>query len=120
MKRKVAYIYEPEIEAYNFGPDHPMKPKKVAMTHDIVEKSDLLHFMDLYRPPKVGKNFLTTYHSDEYIDYMENYFENEELYLGIKKYGIGLSSDTPAFPKMYEFCKTIGGSALLAAEILIQ
>ena len=51
MTRKVAYIYEPEIETYNFGPDHPMKPKKVAITHDIIEKSDLLPYMDIYRPP---------------------------------------------------------------------
>lgn len=42
MKNKVAYIFNPDIETYNFGPDHPMKPKKVAMTHDIVEKTDLL------------------------------------------------------------------------------
>ena len=51
MTRKVAYIYEPEIETYNFGPDHPMKPKKVAITHVIIEKSDLLPYMDIYRPP---------------------------------------------------------------------
>ncbi len=48
MSRKVAYIYTPEIETYNYGPDHPMKPKKIAMTHDIVEKSDLLFHMDIY------------------------------------------------------------------------
>lgn len=38
--------------------------------------------------------------------------------MGIKKYGIGLTSDTPAFPKIFDFCKLIGGSALLAAEII--
>lgn len=36
IKRKPAYLYDPEIESYNFGPNHPMKPKKVAMTHDII------------------------------------------------------------------------------------
>ena len=48
MKRKVAYVYSPEIENYNYGPDHPMKPKKVAMTNDIVEHFDLLQHMSLY------------------------------------------------------------------------
>lgn len=42
MKNKIAYVYNPDIETYCFGPDHPMKPKKVAMTFDIVEKSNLL------------------------------------------------------------------------------
>lgn len=48
MSRKVAYIYSPEIEGYSYGPDHPMKPKKISMTHDIVEKSCLIEHMDLY------------------------------------------------------------------------
>ena len=48
MKRKVAYVYDPNIENYNYGPDHPMKPKKVAMTNDIVEHSELLQHMNIY------------------------------------------------------------------------
>ena len=48
IKRKVAYVYDPDIESYNFGPNHPMKPKKVAMTHDIIEKSYLLENMSIY------------------------------------------------------------------------
>ena len=48
MNKKVAYIYNPEIESYCYGPDHPMKPKKIAMTHDIINKSGMLSLMDLY------------------------------------------------------------------------
>lgn len=48
MQRKVGYIYSPEIEQVNFGHDHPMKPKKVAMTHDIIEKYNLLEHMKIY------------------------------------------------------------------------
>lgn len=48
MNRKVAYIYSPEIETFNYGPDHPMKPKKVAMTHDIVQNYHLLEKMALF------------------------------------------------------------------------
>ena len=42
MNRKVGYIYTPEIETFNYGPDHPMKPKKIAMAHDIIKHSSLL------------------------------------------------------------------------------
>ena len=48
IKRKVAYLYDPEIESFNFGPNHPMKPKKVAMTHDIIQESNLLQHMNIY------------------------------------------------------------------------
>lgn len=120
MNRTVAYLYDPAIETYNFGPDHPMKPKKVSMAHDIIFHMDLLPHMTIYKVPQVPNTFLTRFHSQDYITYIENYFALEELYRGIKKYGIGLTSDTPAFPKIYEFCQLIGGSALLSAELLIQ
>ena len=67
MKRKPAYIYSQDIESYNFGSDHPMKPKKVAMTHDIVEKSCLLEEMDIYVPQRVTLNQMTNYHDPNYI-----------------------------------------------------
>ena len=74
MTRKVAYIYHSDIETFHYGPDHPMKPKKVAMTHDIVEKSHLLSKMDLYKPPIANWQILERYHTPEYLDYIENYF----------------------------------------------
>ncbi len=67
MVRKPAYVYSDEIETYNFGPDHPMKPKKVAMAHDIVNKTHLIEHMDLYKPPKVPLEQLTKFHSYQYI-----------------------------------------------------
>lgn len=51
MTRKIAYLYDPNIETFNFGPDHPMKPKKVAMAHDIITHSHLLPYMTIYRVP---------------------------------------------------------------------
>lgn len=38
----------------------------------------------------------------------------------MKQYGIGVCSDTPAFPKIYEFCKVTAGSTLLSSELIIQ
>lgn len=75
MNKKVAYVYSPQIENYSFGPDHPMKPKKVAITHDIIEKNGLLEKMDIYSPPLVSKKHLLSYHSSEYLDYMRDYFD---------------------------------------------
>lgn len=63
MTRKVAYLYDSTIETYNFGPDHPMKPKKVSMAHDIISHSDLVSFMTLYKVPSVPSSFLTRFHS---------------------------------------------------------
>jgi acetoin utilization deacetylase AcuC-like enzyme len=40
--------------------------------------------------------------------------------LKIEKYGIGYSSDTPAFPEFYDFSRLTSGSSILSAELLIQ
>lgn len=48
MSRKVAYVYSDEIETFNFGPDHPMKPKKVSLAHDIIVNYGMISHMDLY------------------------------------------------------------------------
>jgi hypothetical protein len=31
-----------------------------------------------------------------------------------------MTSDTPAFPGISDFCKLVGGSALLSAELILQ
>jgi len=54
MVRKPAYVYSDEVESYNFGPNHPMKPKKVAMTHDIIAHTSLIEHLDHYKPPKIS------------------------------------------------------------------
>ncbi len=74
--------------------------------------------MDLYKPPLATRDMLTSYHSEEYITYLRDYFiDNSSITRG-KKFGIGLSSDTPAFPNIFKFCEVLGGSAFLAAEII--
>ena len=37
-----------EIKNYNYGPEHPMKPKRVAMTHDLITKYNMYHEMKVY------------------------------------------------------------------------
>jgi len=47
-RKRVAYVYHDDIKNYNYGQDHPMKPKKVAMTNDLIHKYDLYHDMKVY------------------------------------------------------------------------
>jgi histone deacetylase 1/2 len=59
--KRVAYVYHrkissypipnlpvAEIKNYNYGPEHPMKPKRVAMTHDLITKYNMYHEMKVY------------------------------------------------------------------------
>lgn len=60
-KNRVAYIYHgtskidvlDDIKNYSYGQDHPMRPKRVAMTHDMIDKYDMYHDLKVYvfQPP---------------------------------------------------------------------
>lgn len=38
MLRFCSLTFLADIKGFNYGPEHPMKPKRVAMTHDLIEK----------------------------------------------------------------------------------
>jgi histone deacetylase 1/2 len=120
MERRTAYIYSSEIEKFNYGPDHPMKPKKIAMAHDILQQCEVLQNFDLYESFLPSKKEIAMFHSMEYIEFIENYFENKEEFQKVEKFGIGYSSDTPAFPDFFDFSRITSGSSLLSAELILQ
>lgn len=64
-------------------------------------------------------NDMTDYHEENYIKYIKRYDTNHSA-KQMKLFGIGVCSDTPSFPKIYEFCKLISGSGLLAADLIIS
>ena len=50
-----------------------MKPKRMAMTHSLIESFDVYRKLDVYRARKAGKEELLRFHHPEYINYLENY-----------------------------------------------
>ena len=61
-KKRIAYVYHgkklipdplDDIKKFNYGNDHPMKPKRVAMTHDLIDKYELYHDMKVYVRPLI-------------------------------------------------------------------
>ena len=35
-KASVVYFYDPEVGNFHYGPGHPMKPHRLAVTHSLV------------------------------------------------------------------------------------
>ena len=64
------------------------------------------------------KEEIVSYHDEAYIDYICDYFKNPEKTKRIERFGVGVSADTPIFPKFFDFCQLISGSSILAGEIL--
>lgn len=48
MHRKPGYVYSHEIKGYDYGDFHPMKTKRVLMTHELLWHFGALDVMDCY------------------------------------------------------------------------
>ena len=46
---KTAYFYNDEIGKFYYYKDHPMKPRRISMTHSLIESFDLYKKMDIYK-----------------------------------------------------------------------
>ena len=48
-KKRVVYLYDPDVGNYYYGPGHPMKPHRLAVTHSLVLNYGLHKKMAVYR-----------------------------------------------------------------------
>lgn len=44
---QVAYMYDPEIGNFYYGPHHPMKPHRIKMTHSLILNYGLYNLMEV-------------------------------------------------------------------------
>ncbi|KAI9015613.1 histone deacetylase 2 [Hyaloraphidium curvatum] len=119
-KRKVAYFYDPEVGNFHYGAQHPMKPHRIRMTHNLVLNYGLWKKLAVYRPKPATYEEMTRFHSDEYIDFLR--FANpdnvDSYPNALSKFNVG--EDCPVFDGMYDFAAIAAGGSLSAASILTQ
>eukprot|EP01134_Creolimax_fragrantissima_P008140 CFRG8140T1 len=117
-KNRVTYFYDTDIGSAYYGNGHPMKPHRVRMAHSLVMNYGMFRHMDILTPQKASKEELLTFHSPDYIDFLERITpasiaeEAESLY----KYSV--FEDCPVFPGLYNFCQSSAGGSIGGAVAL--
>lgn len=64
-----------------------MNPKRISMTHSLIVGYGLYRDLDVYTSREATKEELCTFHSKDYIDYLENYVSSNTCNL-LKKMGV--------------------------------
>lgn len=77
--RKVSYFHHDDVGKFFYYKDHPMKPKRMAMTHSLIETFDLYRKMDVYKSRYATKEELLKFHHPEYVNYLENFICKDVL-----------------------------------------
>jgi acetoin utilization deacetylase AcuC-like enzyme/GNAT superfamily N-acetyltransferase len=121
-------IFDPGELDYNFGPEHPLQPRRITALIDLLETSGLWHSTDEHsRLPLRSATVeeLSLAHTTDYIAAVQTLSAteggksllNERSQLAIK-YGFD-EGDTPVLPRMHEVCARIAGGTLVALNAVM-
>ncbi|XP_049850386.1 type-1 histone deacetylase 1-like [Schistocerca gregaria] len=111
-KKRVAYFYDNEVGNFYYGPNHPMKPHRMRMAHNLILNYGLYKKMYIYRPTPTPPSDITMFHTDDYINFMrtatpENLDEYQDQ---LSRFNIG--EDCPVFHGLFQFCQLSAGGSI--------
>lgn len=106
-------VYGPRSLTYDFGPDHPLTPRRFGPGIDLLRT---LGAEPSVAPQPVGDEALIACHTEAYVATVRAFsadpFREPEA-------GIG-TADDPAFPGMHEAAASVAGGTLAAAGAILE
>eukprot|EP00045_Choanoeca_perplexa_P005907 m.49585 g.49585 ORF g.49585 m.49585 type:complete len:428 (-) comp13358_c0_seq1:82-1365(-) len=112
---KVAYFYDADVGNFHYGPGHPMKPHRLALTHNLVLQYNLWSKMEIYRPYRATPEDIGRFHSTDYVNFLQRVTPDNYKSFGayLQKFNVG--DDCPVFEGIYDFCSIYTGASLEGA-----
>ncbi len=117
MSERVAITWDDALVAYDFGPQHPLKPIRVKLTVELARAYGLLDLsnVEVVKPRSATRDELELVHTPAYIDAVERISLAATDPYGNYGWGIGIG-DNPAFRGMHDASALVAGASLVAAE----
>mmetsp|Transcript_25494 Transcript_25494/g.83940 ORF Transcript_25494/g.83940 Transcript_25494/m.83940 type:complete len:430 (-) Transcript_25494:607-1896(-) len=117
-KERVCYYYDSAVGSSYYGPNHPMKPHRLCMTHHLVLAYELHKHMQVYRPRRSYPREMMDFHSADYIDFLSRVTPDtqEENLEQMQRFNLG--EDCPIFDNLFPFCQMYTGGSVDGATRL--
>jgi len=114
----VVYFYDHDVGNFHYGPGHPMKPHRLAVTHSLVLNYGLHKKMKVFRPYIASSHDMTRFHSEEYIEFLQRVTPQniQGFTKSLSHFNVG--DDCPVFDGLYEFCARYTGASMEGAAML--
>ncbi|MDQ0788431.1 acetoin utilization protein AcuC [Streptomyces sp. B3I8] len=113
MSGRARLMWDERVTGYDFGPDHPMDPVRLALTKDLVDALGLDRHVEVVAARAAGDSTLRLVHREDYIAAVRA--ASADPAAADTKYGLG-TLDDPAFAGMHEVSALIAGQSVGAAE----
>jgi acetoin utilization protein AcuC len=113
MSGRAQVMWDEAVTGYDFGPDHPMDPVRLALTRRLVAAFGLDREAEVVAARAAGESTLRLVHRQDYIDAVKA--ASADPAAADPSYGLG-TVDDPAFAGMHEVSALIAGQSVGAAE----
>ena len=115
--KKIALLYNKELEKYKYAAYHPLKRERIIYTMQRIKKYSKGIYDDFTAPPAALSD-MSLYHDIDYIRYLYD-TEKDETKYAPKKYGIG-TTDNPYFKGIFTTSSIHIGAVNLAADLIVK
>ncbi|WP_418958426.1 acetoin utilization protein AcuC [Streptomyces tritici] len=113
MSSRALLMWDEAVTGYDFGPEHPMDPVRLALTMGLVRAYGLDRRVDVVAAKPAGESTLRLVHREDYVAAVRA--ASADPRKADAGYGLG-TVDDPAFAGMHEVSALIAGQSVGAAE----
>ncbi|MFQ3562717.1 acetoin utilization protein AcuC [Streptomyces gramineus] len=113
MSGRAQLMWDEAVTGYDFGPDHPMDPVRLALTRKLVNAFELDRAVKVVAAKPAGESTLRLVHREDYVEAVKA--ASADPASADRSYGLG-TLDDPAFAGMHEVSALIAGQSVGAAE----
>jgi acetoin utilization protein AcuC len=112
-----ALIWDPALASYDLGPTHPLDPRRLTLTVDLMESFGLLARGDVIQPKVADDQELLLVHSGGYIDAVRHAGDWTTDF----RPALGLATeDNPIYPGMHEVSALTCGASIRGIEEVLS
>jgi histone deacetylase 1/2 len=104
-----------ELGNFYYGPQHPMKPHRIRMAHNLVLAYGLYKKLEIYRPTLMSEEQMTKFHADDYVHFLQHVTPDNQHDYPTELSRYNLDVDCPVFDGMFKFCQMYATHAPHAA-----
>jgi acetoin utilization protein AcuC len=119
---RVAIAYRPEFLAYDFGPQHPLRPERITASLDLLEEAGIWDpSKETVEPKAAAKEELELLHDPTYVSAVVKASTRSDFVAPDELARFGLSAgDNPAFLGMHEAAAFVTGGSIETARRLMR
>jgi acetoin utilization protein AcuC len=120
MASRATVVYHPGFLAYDFGPQHPLRPERISAGLDLLQTSGLWDANEAtLEPSAADAHELGLLHAAEYVRAVQDAGFGTLPRSELARYGLA-AGDNPAFPGMHEPSALLAGGAIVATRKIMS